>query len=323
MTPVLWVVSPVYLDVASYLLLHRDVLAVLASRPSLPFHEVRFVAVDDTGGLDPEIERLRELPDVRIIEPPFNLGHQRALVFALRLLSAEFAAHDYIVTMDADGEDRPADLPALLAPLLASPENTRTVAVARRTRRRESPPFKVLYFFFRIVFRVLTGIVVRSGNYLAYRGWLARRLLFHPHFDLCYSSSFISLNLPVAPVLLERGRRYAGRSRMSYGRLLTHGFRMLLPFTDQIAIRALIAFAVTFGLSALVLLAGLALPLFSLATPPRWVTAVTLIVMILSFVATGNLVILFAAFSHSRGTALKNLEREHHDGPGKSPPASD
>ena len=315
--------GPIYLDVASYLLLREEVLAILASQPTRAFDEIRFVAVDDTGGLDPEVDRLRELSGVRIVEPPFNLGHQRALVFALRVLSGEFAAHDYVVTMDADGEDRPADLPALLAPLLANPENTRKVALARRTRRSESPPFKVLYFFFRVLFRVLTGIVVRSGNYVAYRGWLARRLFFRPHFDLCYSSSFISLNVPVAPVLLERGRRYAGRSRMSYGRLLTHGFRMLLPFTDQIVIRALVTFAVTFGLSALALLAGLVLPRLSLATPPGWVTSVPLIVMILSFVAVGNLVILFAAFFHSRGTSLQNLEREHHDGPGTSPPASD
>jgi hypothetical protein len=299
------------------------VLAILASRPAHPFTGIRFVAVDDTGGLDPEIDRLRELPDVRVIEPPFNLGHQRALVFALRVLREQFAEHDYVVTLDADGEDRPADLPELLAPLLASPENTRKVALARRTRRHESLPFKILYFFFRILFRTLTGIVVRSGNFVAYRGWLARRMLFHPHFDLCYSSSFISLNLRVELVPLERGNRYAGQSRMSYGRLLTHGFGMLLPFTDQIAVRALVAFAVTFGISALVLLVGVAARVLSLARPSGWATSVPLIIMVMSFVAVGNLVTLFAAFSQSRGTSLRNLEREQRGGPGASPPPAD
>jgi glycosyltransferase involved in cell wall biosynthesis len=313
----------VYLDVESYLLLRRDVLAILATRPALPFGEIRFVAVDDTGGLDPEIDRLRALSDVRVIEPPFNLGHQRALVFALRVLRDQFAEHDYVVTMDADGEDQPADLPALFAPLLASPQNTRKVALARRTHRRESLPFKVLYFFFRILFRALTGIVVRSGNYVACRGWLARRLLFHPHFDLCYSSSFVSLNLQVDLVPLERGRRYAGESRMSYGRLLVHGFRMLLPFTDQIAVRALVAFALTFGASTLVLLGGLALRLLGLARPSAWASSVPLIIMVMSLVAVGNLVTLFAAFTQSRGTSLRNLEREQRGGTGKPPAAPD
>jgi polyisoprenyl-phosphate glycosyltransferase len=321
--PVLWLVSPVYLDVESYLLLRAEVLEILGSRAALAFREIRFVAVDDTGGLDPEVDRLRGVPGILVIQPPFNLGHQRALVFGLRVLRDQLADHDYVVTLDADGEDRPADLPELLAPLLATPENTRKVAVARRTRRRESLRFKVLYFFFRILFRALTGLVVRSGNYVAYRGWLARRLLFHPHFDLCYSSSFISLNLQVDLVPLERGHRYAGQSRMSYGRLLRHGFHMLLPFTDQIAVRALVMFAVTFGISALVLVAGIVLRLFSLATPSGWTSAVPLIIMVMSFVAVGNLVTLFAAFSQSRGTSLKNLEREQRGGAGKSSTAPD
>lgn len=111
-----------------------------------------------------------------------------------------------MVTLDADGEDRPSDLPRLLEPLLQDPSNTRTVALALRTKRRGSVSFKILYLTFRILFRSLTGIVVRSNNYVAFRGWMAYRLLFHPHFDLSCSSTFISLNLQIDYVPAERGR---------------------------------------------------------------------------------------------------------------------
>lgn len=320
--PKLWLVSPVYLDVESFLMLRDQIFAVLPELPGGPFTEVKLVAVDDSGGLDPEIDRLRRLADVTVIEPPFNLGHQRALVFALRSLADQIADHDYVVTLDADGQDRPADLPRLLAPLLHQPADWRRVALALRTQRQESMPFKVLYFFYRILFRTLVGIVVRTGNFAAYRGWVARRLLFHPHFDLCYSSCFISLNLALDFVPAARGARLAGRSRMSYSRLLMHGVRMLLPFTDRIAVRALVGFAVVFGLGVLGLVASLGSRLAG-ATLPGWVAVASLLAVILSFVAVGNLSILFTAFAQSRGTSLKNLEREYRERSGSPRSAAD
>ena len=313
--PKLWVVSPVYLDVESFLVLRREILEILAPQTGSCFSQIELVAVDDTGGLDPEMERLREVSQVTVVEPPFNLGHQRALVYALRSLTDRIAETDFVVTLDADGEDRPADLPRLLEPLLADPSNTRTVALALRTKRQESVSFKILYFLFRILFRSLTGIVVRSGNYVAFRGWMAHRLLFHPHFDLCYSSTFISLNLKIDYVPAERGMRYAGRSRMSYSKLLMHGVRMLLPFTDRIAIRALVAFSLAFGISSLLLLGGIAVRVLTETPVPDWAISVPLVIMALCFVAVGNLILLFAAFTQSRSTSLKNLERERHERP--------
>ena len=127
-------------------------------------------------------------------------------MFGLRLLEPDIADDDLVVTMDSDGEDRPEDLPQLLDPLLSGVDDRHRLCVARRTKRTESVRFRVMYFFFRILFRVLTGVTVRNGNYAAYRGWLARRMLLHPYFDLCYSSTLVSLDIPVTPVPLPRER---------------------------------------------------------------------------------------------------------------------
>src|SRR5256885_4629244 len=77
-----------------------------------------------------------------------------------------------------------------------------------------------MYSVFKLVFSLLTGASIRTGNFAAYRGWLARNVLFHPHFDNCYSSSLISLNVAVQLVPCERGTRYAGQSRMSFLKLV-------------------------------------------------------------------------------------------------------
>ena len=151
-----------------------------------------------------------------------------------------------VVTLDADGEDRPEDLPRLLALLAAKPEAERKVVLALRAKRRESLGFKVLYQLFRLLFRSLTGATVRSGNFVAMPGSIAKRALLHPTFDLAYSSAILALDLPIEYVPCERGERCELHSKMTYGRLAMHGLRMLMPFTDRIAIRALVAF-VFFG----------------------------------------------------------------------------
>jgi hypothetical protein len=304
----LWIVSPCYTDVPAFILLRKRILEVIGTA-DLADLVVRFALVDDTGDNDDEIEEVRAFDDVTVVSPPFNLGHQRAIVYGLRTIESEFDDTDLVVTMDADGEDRPEDLLRLIAPLMAAPDEHRILCVARRTKRRESASFKVMYFFFRIMFRTLTGVTVRSGNYAAYRGWLARRILRHPHFDLSYSSSLVSLDIPVTAVPCPRGERYAGQSRMNPFRLFMHGLRMLMPFTDRIAVRALAVFSAVFGIGILAGLAVVAIKVFTTAAIPGWATGTLIGLLILSFLALGNFVVLFVVFSHSRGISLSGLEQ--------------
>jgi hypothetical protein len=246
---------------------------------------------------------------VRLIVPPFNLGHQRAIVYGLRKILPDVNESDLIVTLDSDGEDRPEDIPRLLAPLLDGADPVRTLCIARRTERNESLQFKVLYRMFRLMFRILTGTTVRSGNFAAYRGWLAERILSHPYFDLCYSSTLISLGIRTTSVPCARGERYAGQSRMSALSLFMHGVRMLMPFTDRIAVRALTAFTAIFGVGVLSAAIVTSIRIFTNAAIPGWTTFTVLGTLILSVIALGNFVVLFAVFSHSRGISLADLEQ--------------
>jgi polyisoprenyl-phosphate glycosyltransferase len=304
--PRMWVVCPSYDDVASFAILQERIKTVMAES-SLPVGDVHFVLVDDTGGLDPETQALRNAGDVTVLDPPFNLGHQRAIVFGVRSLRPLLREDDLVVTLDADGEDKPEDLPRLLAPLLADGD-LREIALARRTKRHEPFLFRVLYLCFRAVFRLLTGTVVSTGNFAAYRGWTAIHVLRHPYFDLCYSSTFLSLNLEIVYVPCERGTRYTGRSRMSYGRLIRHGLSMLMPFTDRIAVRALLTFAATTAACFVLAVVVVCLKLFSHRAVPGWATSTLLLLIVLSVVSLGNFVVLFAVFSQGRGMSLANVE---------------
>jgi hypothetical protein len=300
-----WLVSPVYFDVESYTRLRENARAALAGQPEL---DLRMVAIDDTAGADRDIRGLESLPDQLVITPPFPLGHQRTLVFGLRRLSMIVGERDLIVTLDADGEDKPEDLPRLLAPFRQPDATVRTVVVAARTRRRESPSFKVFYLLFKGLFQLLTGTVIRSGNYAAYRGWLTRNVLFHPHFDLSYSSSLLSLGLNVERVPCERGLRYAGVSRMTKMKLIQHGLRMLMPFADRIATRGLLIFSGLLGLGLVGGAALLGLKLSGRFSSPGWVIYTLCTGTLLCALAAACLVIVFALFVQAQSLSLARLD---------------
>lgn len=306
----LWVVTPSYRDVPSFLLLRDQVLAAVGHASAVPDRPVSFVVVDDTAGRDHEIDDLRALRDTQVIEPPFNLGHQRAIVFALRRLTTCIGDDDVVVTMDADGEDRAEDLPRLLSALSDPSASDHTVVLARRTSREESAAFKVGYHIFRVVFWALTGTVIRSGNFAAYGGSVARKLLLHPSFDLCYSSTFVAVDAPVTYVPCARGHRLAGRSRMNTSQLVMHGMRMLMPFLDRIALRALVVFSAAFVAGVGMMATIVFLRFFTDRAIPGWATDTALGALIMSLIALSSWLILFATFSQSRGVSLSHLDRQ-------------
>jgi hypothetical protein len=187
------------------------------------------------------------------------------------------------------------------------------IALARRTTRAESAWFKLLYGAFRVLFRALTGTVIRTGNFAAYRGSLLPVIDRHPYFDLSYSASLNAVGLGTHYVPCPRGTRYAGESRMSVQRLTLHGLSMLVPFTDRIALRAMLVFTATLAASLTLAVVVLAVRLFSDASIPGWATYSLLSLFLVSLVSLGNFVVLFVVFSQSRGVSLGGLE-DHDDG---------
>lgn len=266
----------------------------------------RFVVVDDSGGQDLAIRELQNLSDTIVLTAPYNLGHQAAIVFGLRRISSMLNDDDFVVTMDSDGEDRPQDIPTLLEPLLAEPDNLFGVSLAQRTKRNESLTFRILYTAFKIFFQVLTGTLVRNGNFAAYRGWFVRHVVFHPYFDYCYSSSLLAIPLSRHDVMLARGVRYFGKSKMTLITLVSHGFRMLLPFAERIAIRAIIISALFFAAS-LTLAGFCAVQHFIGAASGPFILVASLALFAFAVAVAASACIFFQVFNQTRAISLRTL----------------
>ncbi|MGH3927034.1 MAG: hypothetical protein ACRDTT_29900, partial [Pseudonocardiaceae bacterium] len=128
----------------------------------------------------------------------------------------------------------------------------------------------------------------------------------------CYSSSLLTLNRDIEFVPCERGERYSGRSKMGFTRLFLHGLRMMMPFADRIAMRALILFTATFSLGVLLSLTVVAVRAFTDLAIPGWATSAIVGTLLLSFIALGSFITLFAVFAQSMSISLSGIDRAPH-----------
>lgn len=106
----------------------REIAGVLAGLDL----ETEILMVDDgsTDATPGILARLAsELPTARCIALPRNMGQSAAMLAGMRVSEA-----DVIVTMDADGQNDPADIPALLAGL-----EGHDCVCGYRPRRQDSP----------------------------------------------------------------------------------------------------------------------------------------------------------------------------------------
>jgi glycosyltransferase involved in cell wall biosynthesis len=123
------------------------------------------VVVD--GGGDKTAEIARTYPGVIVIEFPVNLGHGVALQVTYRYC----IRHDvtYVVTLDADGQNDPAEIPVLLAPLVA--DQADFVVASRRLGVDQTSDIirKTGVRFFSFVMNAMTGAHLTDTS-TGYRG---------------------------------------------------------------------------------------------------------------------------------------------------------
>jgi len=270
-------------------------------------HQVFVVVVDDAS-TEPIPEgwpgqSFTTLDSVEVLHLRSNQGHQRAIALGLYHLH-EFTGAEAVAVMDGDGEDRPEDLPELLRAFAAG--EGAEVVFAARTKRMESPAFRMSYQAYRLVHRALTGVVVRVGNFSVIPRPALARLMAVPDLWNHYAASIYRARLPRRLVPLPRGRRLAGESKMNFVSLLIHGLSAMSVFSDQVSARLLTA-AVSFAAVAMGLIGVTAgVRWFSDLAIPGWATftvglLLLLVVQLLSFAT------LFAFLIASRRSSVNFL----------------
>jgi polyisoprenyl-phosphate glycosyltransferase len=275
--------------------------------------EVHVVLIDDGSTTSPPEdfvpEALQHISEVRVLRLRTNLGHQRAIAIGLYYVH-QFLPVDAIVVMDGDGEDRPADIPALLAALTEG--GLREMVFAARAKRLERPIFRLFYQLYRGVHRVLTGIPVRVGNFSVIPRAAVDRLMVSSDLWNHYAAAAFRSRMPHRTVPLDRGTRLVGKSRMNFFALAVHGLSAISVFADVVSVRLLVT-ATAFGLFSLLLLAGaVSAGITRPHSMPSWVViaAGTLGVVCLQamMLSLGLVLAVISARSNSRFVPLRDSE---------------
>ncbi len=213
-------------------------------------------AIDDGSSQPaPDLPRLppgTAVTEVQAIRLVRNLGHQRAIAVGLveAFRAADPMTFSAVVVMDSDGEDPPADIPALVRGLADAPQG---VAVASRQKRYDPLPVRMGYAIYKGMYGLLVNRVLDFGNFCAISPAALDQLVHTPDIWNHLAASVSKLRCKVVRVPHDRGRRYDGTSKMTVQSLVLHGMSALSVYTDVILIRVMFA---TLGLAAL---AGLAI----------------------------------------------------------------
>jgi dolichol-phosphate mannosyltransferase len=218
------VVVPVKDEAENVAALAREIAAALKAEPA---HEILFV---DDGSSDGTAERLaalkNEIPHFRPLRHDRNLGQSRGIRTGVRAARGQI-----IVTLDGDGQNDPADIPALLKILRADPELGLVSGV--RVKRKDTASRRLAS---RLGNR-FRDLLLKDGaadTGCGLKAFYRDAFLDLPYFDHIHRY-LIALVLregwKVAYVPVNHRPRLAGRSKY------TNLGRMLVSVTDLLGVR--------------------------------------------------------------------------------------
>ncbi|MCX7223854.1 MAG: glycosyltransferase [Burkholderiales bacterium] len=273
---------PIYEDREASTRLFKELYAEYGSNAYI-------VAVDD-GSVNQPVETSAIFNaglDGVVIRLKRNVGHQRAIAIGINYVAEHLSDVPCTVIMDSDGEDTPQSIRALVAPLQ---DQRVDMVVAERKSRVETIKFKTFYLIYKWLFQLLTGRKISFGNFMALKPSAVKRLAAMQELWMHVAACALTSKLRMRSLPLDRGPRYAGKSKMNFVGLALHGFRALMVFAEDVLVRVGIVCAMVAVATVLASALAIALKLANFATP-GWFS-VALGILLLVFLQTGALTLM-------------------------------
>lgn len=199
---------------------------------SLRFYQFVIIIVDDAS-TDETVNIIKKFSfkytnaQLVLVLHEFNQGHQQAIYSGIRFAVTSSKA-DYVIIMDSDGEDDPKGIPKLLE--IEKQEYIQVI----RGRRREKAAFKIGYFIYKLLTKILIGKEINFGHYSIISSRIAKRIIEDGFVH--YPAYLSKLRMNYSTVRLDRNRRIGGQSKMNTDRLVFHGLKAFVEYSEEILI---------------------------------------------------------------------------------------
>jgi polyisoprenyl-phosphate glycosyltransferase len=258
-------------------------LAILDRELAVEGIAARVLVVDD-GSTSPAADlptaQYRALRRIEVLELRRNLGHQRAIAVGLAYLD-DHDPCETVVVMDSDGEDDPKDVPRLLRTY--RDQGCQKIVFAERSRRSEPPVFRAFYTLYKMGYRVLTGRVVRFGNFSVIPRRRLASLVTVSELWNHYVGAVLKSRQPICMVTTQRAKRLHGQSTMNFVGLVLHGLSAISVDSDLVGIRLLMVSLLLIAMVIPALIAIVALKFWTNLAIPGWATMAFGLTIVLLF----------------------------------------
>ena len=200
--------------------------------------EVSIIIVNDAStenrfGLDNNFNNIKS---IKVLNMKENRVHQRCIASGLKYI-CENEDFDYVIVMDADGEDRPEELNSFYKKTIENPNITIT---GNRFRRSEGIVFKILYEIHKLITLVFTGKLIKFGNFSCLPKEHAKQLIEKPYLWNSYSSSIVKTINDRTFIPSIRGVRYVLPSKMNILAIVFHSLTIISVFRNIVIVRSIL-----------------------------------------------------------------------------------
>ena len=293
--------TPVYNDWEGFSVLVKAIEEQLKHKNLL----FQIIAIND-GSIDDYNEfEYSQNTLIEIVNLKTNIGHQRAIAVGLQYINDKKTDYDYVIVLDSDGEDKPEDIFDLISK--CNSLNNGKIIFAQRKKRQESLIFKTGYFFYKHIFYCLTGQKINFGNFSCIPKKLIKRVVVQDNLWNHYSGSIIQSKIPFDKVLLDRGKRYAGQSKMNFTSLVLHGLSSIAVYFDSLSVRILKLFLFGVVICFISVILVIYIKFFTNSSIPGWASNLILIIFsIILQLSSVTLIVLLMQLSSRKNIKAPN-----------------
>ena len=200
--------------------------------------EFNVVIVNDGSTIKrPNIElHLNKIKSVKILNMKNNVLSGRCIATGLKYIY-EKEEFDYVIIMDADGEDDPEYLNSFFSKTLENPNKTIT---ANRLQRTEGNIFKILYNLHKFITWLFTGKLINFGNYSSIPRYHVENLIEQESLWNSFSGTVAKTIDEKIGIKANKRKRYYGPSQLSYLNIFIHSFTISSVFKKKVTIRTIL-----------------------------------------------------------------------------------
>ena len=216
------ILTPVYNDWKSLMKLLAKINNIFKYQVKKKFD---LVVVNDFSNENFNFKRLKvkSINKLTLISLSKNLGSQRALAIGIRYINKFYKKNYQTILIDSDGQDNPKAIKNMLKKIEKDPKSS--IAI-KRGQRKESLWFVILYEAYCLFINFFAAKKIRFGNY---------SLLSSNHIKQVYNNSDLWSAYPptisnsikkINFLTIDREKRYAGKTKMSFFKLINHALRV-------------------------------------------------------------------------------------------------